>query len=111
MLFMLHASGLLWWSYSATFMHYEYSVHANIHFVMHVYATEGVMILLIVLIGSVNLKLESGVGNCESRNAGTRNGSKMQSEPEINAKCTTMKAHAHIVKVHTVIGATAKSTH
>ena len=72
------------------------------------------MILLIVLIGSVNLKLESGVGNCESRNAGTRNGtrkgSKMQSEPEINAKCATMKAHAHIVKVHTVIGATAKST-
>ena len=28
MLLLLHASGLLWWSYSATFMCYEYSVRA-----------------------------------------------------------------------------------
>ena len=64
-----------------------------------------------------------------------RNGSKIRSAPEINAKCATMNMHAHIVKVqnleicmfrcltnmypcslgltlkvHMVIGATAKST-
>ena len=29
---------------------------------------------------------------------------KMQSAPEINAKCSTMNVHAHIVKAHMVIG-------
>ena len=34
MLVLLHASGLLWWSYSATFMCYEYSVHPVFNFII-----------------------------------------------------------------------------
>ena len=53
------------------------------------------------------------MGNCESRNAGTRNGmwngSKIQRAPEISAKYAMMNVHAHIVKAHMVIGATVKS--
>ena len=44
-------------------------------------------------------------GNCESRNAGTWNGTRNGDKtPEIRRK--VMNAHAHIVKAHMVVGAT-----